>query len=293
MDDKIINRIFYVFNPSTSQYRILSPCPSREDGFEVGNASLAFDPLKSPHYEVVCVLSKEDKIFQIDIYSSKTASWRRRSGETFSNKPFLHTKSGVFWNGSLHWVHVTSYPGSTSLKESFVYFDVDREILMDMPVPQIPEGKSWNKKKIGYFGEYKGHLHLIPNYDEYDADFYIFEMEDNHYKQWNLKYRVNLAEVLIACPETFFDNERLSWENEDLYEQLFGLKFSILLVEEEGGGGESSTILIHIPDKIISYDLKNMSIKETHDLPLSLFHTGPSQTLLLGAHQYIESLACV
>ncbi|KAK9272759.1 hypothetical protein L1049_003136 [Liquidambar formosana] len=117
--------------------------------------SLAFDPLKSPHYKVVCVRSYYAplRLFQIEIYSSETGFWRA-SGETFAAQDNFLFGGGVFWNGAIHWVST----GGTSL-----CFDLDEEKFRAMPpMPPIPNG--WDRRSISYFGESEGHLHLVQIY---------------------------------------------------------------------------------------------------------------------------------
>ncbi|XP_026377695.1 F-box protein At5g07610-like [Papaver somniferum] len=101
---------YYVCNPSTRQYcPIVCESKKHENGFEqLFSVSLAYDPLKSPHYKVVCLwLVSRPMIFaancQIEIYSSETASWKL-SGEVFSRMYRSYMRNDVFWNGSLHWI---------------------------------------------------------------------------------------------------------------------------------------------------------------------------------------------
>ncbi|XP_026397019.1 F-box protein At5g07610-like [Papaver somniferum] len=126
---------YYIYNPSTKSYKIVPESPFRQDGCgSVHSMSLAFDPLKSPYYEVICFLSDNKEKDQMEIYSSKTSSWRlckapfetKRNEFGFSN--FGMYKSGVFWNGSRHW-------------ES-VYFDIDQELLKEMP--ELPNAADYN-----------------------------------------------------------------------------------------------------------------------------------------------------
>ncbi|RZC71862.1 hypothetical protein C5167_034994 [Papaver somniferum] len=79
------------------------------------------------------------------------------------------------------------------------------------------------------------------------TQFDILEM-DIDYTGWTVKYSVDLEELTTAYPEMV----RADYD------------FSILLIEEDE---VSSNLLISIPDKIISYNLKEMSFQKLHDLP--------------------------
>ncbi|KAI3943278.1 hypothetical protein MKW92_037418, partial [Papaver armeniacum] len=90
--------------------------------------SLAYEPLKSSHYKVICdwMMPPEQstprlRACQIEMYSSETDSWKL-SGDVFFVSYSISNKSGVYWNGSLHWID--------SLKlENHICFNVDQEEL--------------------------------------------------------------------------------------------------------------------------------------------------------------------
>ncbi|OVA19257.1 F-box domain [Macleaya cordata] len=268
-------RNYYIYNPSTKQYTILPRSQFRKRSFvSIKSVSLAFDPFKSPHYEVICIWNNDTYEYQIEIYSSKTASWRL-SGDSFSSPSFIfHNKSGVFWNGSLHWISLTE---RTSL-----YFDIDQESVKTMPMPPI-NGQNCS---IVYFGECRGHMHLIAMHNLWDRYFDIFEMGID-YTGWNLKYRVDLiAALTTAYPEMVYNIDIV-----DFFDDPFD--FPVLLVEEEE---ESTKLVLQIPDKVISYDLKEMSFNTIHDLsPAGLHGEGTVQYHYqwFDAYQYMETLACV
>ncbi|XP_026415986.1 F-box protein At5g07610-like [Papaver somniferum] len=147
---------YYVCNPSTRQYRpIVCEFQKYKKGFkDLISVSIAYDPLKSTHYKVVCIwlVSRFKDFFhyQVEIYSSETASWKL-SGEVFSKPGRYYLGSGVFWNGSLHWA-------ATFEVDRFFYFDVDQELRMEMQMPLYDQEL---RMEIKYFGECKGHLCLI------------------------------------------------------------------------------------------------------------------------------------
>ncbi|KAL5569843.1 hypothetical protein UlMin_026418 [Ulmus minor] len=95
---------YYVDNPTTRTYAILPPLPFRYRS--VWGMSLAFDPSKSSHYKVLCVLSQtidddhDDDTYDVDdtqiaIYSSETQTWRL-SGDSFYSPDTNIFSKGVF-----------------------------------------------------------------------------------------------------------------------------------------------------------------------------------------------------
>ncbi|XP_026460017.1 F-box protein At5g07610-like [Papaver somniferum] len=278
---------YYIYNPSIKHYKVLpmSNYLPKDRSFSVASVGLAFDPIKSPYYQVVRVLrySGAEGFYQIEIYNSKTSSWRL-SGDVFSKPDDLtFYKSGVYWNGLLHWI--------SSSTEYLGCFDVGGEVLKKISVPPMISGKGRGKRKVIYFGEYKGHLHLIFEYDITSTPcFDILEM-DTDYKCWNIKYHVNLEALASAYPE-----KRDSDSDEDIVdddgEEPDGLPycFSILLVRD-GVEEESPNLIIHVPEKVICYDLKDTSFEEIQDISPSFL--GGLQYQWFNAYQYIESLASV
>ncbi|OVA19250.1 F-box domain [Macleaya cordata] len=265
---KVFSSTYYIYNPFTKHYRILPPSQFRENAFvSSSNVSLAFDPLKSPYYEAICMWRDDKYNFQIEIYSSKTDSWRL-SGDTFPAPMGLYYKSGVYWNGSLHWINME--------RNIAVYFDIDQELVKRMPLPSVSNGY-WENGRFAYFGESRGHLQLIDTYDPNPTRFDILEMETD-YTGWTTKYHVDLEGVLIAYPE--IDRDRF--------------EFSILLVQEEE---ESSKLVLQILNNmvIISYDPKDMSVKKIHDV-LPVLEGGVSSRMKYGyysTYPYTETLARV
>ncbi|KAI3926318.1 hypothetical protein MKW92_034588, partial [Papaver armeniacum] len=146
--------------------------------------------------------------------------------------------------------------------------------LKTMPSPPIPaDGFDSKKVKCEYFGACNEHLYFLEVHHSSPTQFDILEMDIN-YTGWTVKYHVDLQELAIAYPKMV----RADYD------------FSILLIEEDD---VSSNILINIPDKIISCDLKEMSFKKLHDLPS--IPTGGAQVTAprYSAYRYDESLACV
>ncbi|PQP96789.1 F-box protein [Prunus yedoensis var. nudiflora] len=154
--------------------------PPNADGCDssttIFGVNLAFDPSKSPHYQVICVQNCSSSStaygnYQIEIYSSETGTWRL-SGSPFVVPSDMVFENGVLWNGTIHWI---------SPKGSTLCFDIDQERLGSMPSP--PSHERWDKRRFRYFGESGGHLHLVEIYGPSTTQFQVFEMETD-YSRW-------------------------------------------------------------------------------------------------------------
>ncbi|KAF8389478.1 hypothetical protein HHK36_026173 [Tetracentron sinense] len=239
----MIDRIYYICKPTTKQYLVL---PTRPGTRAVLGINVAFDPNRSPHYKVICIcdseLSQEHR--QIYIYSSDTRFWKPSGDYLFatSSGELLYDQ-GVFWNGALHWVGL----GDSSLR-----FDVERERLFIMPMPPIPEGRE--ERRLRYFGESGGHLHLIEIYGPHTSRFYVMEMKP-HYSGWFVKYRVNLDQVAIQYPVMVRRGVPM----------LHRFVFSVLHLVR-GGVGEESFLVLHIPGKFIKFNLEERTFVEISNL---------------------------
>ncbi|XP_059637062.1 F-box protein At5g07610-like [Cornus florida] len=279
------NHNYYIYNPTTKQYSTLPPLTGTES--TVFGYGLAFDPLKSIHYTVICVSSMDEyNVFYnrkcdyyINVYSSETRSWR--SSGRFQTSYYMGLTDGVFCNGSIHWI---------SLSGASFRFDVDHEYLETLPIPdsrgrRIPDsGGRRRERKYRYFGESNGHLHLIENYRTVTTQFDVFEMERD-YSKWFVKYRVDLVGIVNAFPK--MDRSRRDIRCMNYY------AYSILNLVREEDENESS-LLLHVPGKVLSYKLKDNTFKELHNLAPGKFHKkGSLQFGCFDAYLYTETLASV
>uniref|UniRef100_A0A2N9HU30 F-box domain-containing protein n=1 Tax=Fagus sylvatica TaxID=28930 RepID=A0A2N9HU30_FAGSY len=82
-------------------------------------------------------------------------------------------------------------------------FDVERELLLTMPMPPIPEG--WAERRLKYFGESGGHLYLIEIYGPQTSVFDVMEMSGD-YSSWFVKYHVVLDGLVAMNPRIRRDN---------------------------------------------------------------------------------------
>lgn len=269
----------HILNPTTKQLTSL-PKPRGE----VRGLSFFFDPCRSPHYKVVCVLGTVSVLsrepyqsewrYQIEIYSSETGTWRP-SGEPFIGDLNSNFLGGVYWHGAIHWFNAWG---------DSLYFDIEDERLGILPMPPVPQGEG-NGRLFRYYGESRGHLHLVEIYDA-RTQFCVYEMEAD-YSGWFVKYSVDLHEVGIAFPEMM---QRLSWD--PMY-----YSFAILAIvrEEED---ERSFLVLHVPGKIVRYNLVDKSFEKIGDVaPEHCDSSGMIEDALryffFHVFQYIETVSCI
>ncbi|KAK3221141.1 hypothetical protein Dsin_015111 [Dipteronia sinensis] len=281
---------YYIYNPTTKQFRTLPLPPGGQDSTMVRGMTLAYDPHKSPHYKVVCVRkpnSRQDYLgiysrlgnlypydrhcvrmgyysrYQIEIYSSETRSWQL-SGRPFIAHYGLDFRRGVFWNGSVHWVNYFS---------PSLYFKVDDEKLQKMPMPAtpIPDGG----RRLMYFDESREHLHLVETYRI--TKFNVYEMETD-YSGWFVKYQVDLDSLTIAFPEMISTH-------------LDPSDFAILGIIREADDGESYMVF-HIPGKVIRHNLNGKTFNMICDLSPGR-ENGYLRFNWFDAYHYIETIASI
>jgi hypothetical protein len=253
--------------------------PPNAEGYDgittIFGVHLAFDPSKSSHYQVICVRScstssAASNSYQIETYSSETRNWRL-SGSPFSAPFDMVFDNGVLWNGTIHWISPTG---------ASLCFNIAQEHLGAMP--SLPSNEKWSKRRLRYFRESGGHLHLIEIYGSSTTQFQVFEMEKD-YSRWIPKYQVDLAAIVDAFPE-------MVRSYIDTHESRFYV-FSLLFVQEDE---EDSLLLLHIPGKFISYNLRDRTFKEICDFgPNSTKANTSLQIGCFHVYQFIDTLAGV
>lgn len=128
------------------------------------------------------------------------------------------------------------------------------------PTPQIR-----TLDKIKFFGESGGSLILIQSCSRYATGLKILEM-DKDYCGWMVKCRVDLRPLILENPEIKSESK---WEVKVLF-----------VVKEEKEN--DFTLVLAIPKKIVSYNLKRKTWNVLHDLG----HNG-----FFSAFPFIESLS--
>ncbi|XP_023549834.1 F-box protein At5g07610 [Cucurbita pepo subsp. pepo] len=264
-------RDYYVHNPTTKHFTTLPKLQARK----IFGLNLAFDPLRSSDYKVICVRNSDSfkNNYEIEIYSSRSGPWRPCQG-VFSAPSSMRFDSGVYWNSAVHWIDAW---------ENCLYFDLREEKLHELPMPRVPEG--WEERRVEYFGSCGGNLHLIENYEPQDLVFNVYEMKDDH-SGWFVKYRVDLRCVSVAFPEIVPSEENLEFG--------FIPKFSVIAIVDGTEVGEESYVVLQIFEKIVRVNVESGRFES---LVESDNGGGISQVNgffgQVEAYLYIESLVCV
>ncbi|EHA8592463.1 F-box protein [Cocos nucifera] len=189
--------IHFVVNPTTKQYNQIPFTPPELYPYKY-QFMLAYDPSTSLDYRIACLCSNNTPPafdlgappFHVQIYSSATDDWELSSVIVPGGRI---TQKGVYWNGALNWVTENGL---------LVSFDVDRLLVRTTRLPlRDPRGV------MLYFGESRGHLHLIETVANAGRGnfnwlhFYVFEMRKDN-PSWSLLYNVDLNHVRDEYPET-------------------------------------------------------------------------------------------
>ncbi|KAF5761818.1 putative F-box domain-containing protein [Helianthus annuus] len=257
---------YYVFNPTTKQLALI---PSVLGGLKARKTirfmGLAFHQTDCAHYKVVCIRNVLSYVesYQVQVYSSDTREWKI-STESFSATKPVFFGQGVYWKGAVYWAPY--YENSDHL-----YFKIDAEQAeQQLGTLPLPVGLTSSKIMTMYFGESRGHLHLILHMDRGDDSLLlnVYEMLSDH-SGWFVKYQVQLGELLGAFPEMV---------SEDRYD------FKVIDVvrgEEEG----DSFVVLKTSKRIITYNVHDKSFK------LVLSFAGHSYEGSLVFHRYTETLS--
>ncbi|KAK6945206.1 F-box domain [Dillenia turbinata] len=236
----------FVFNPTTKQSFKL---PVVSQDFILISTSLAFEPSSSFHYKAVCVW-KDFSYINFSVFSSKTRRWncvekfKRLDGEN-DDIEGVFFKNGVYWNGSINWVGTEFYGFRLDIRE---------QRLVHFVMPQLREGQ--NSRKVKYFGESNGHLHLVEICMPRSTLFDVFELERD-YSRWVVKYRVDLSEM------TFVHPGMVRIEFEECHPKHYAFRILCILRQ---GEETNATLVVAIPGKIISYNFIDEKFTTLRDL---------------------------
>ncbi|XP_071739063.1 F-box protein At5g07610-like [Rutidosis leptorrhynchoides] len=182
---KLLVGKIYVFNPTINQ-TIRIPVPGNEK--TVLGMSLAFDPLKSPHYKVICVFDDFDFVsttykYQIDMYSSQTCTYKLSYNLTMTRRHKIMFETGVYWNNAIHWIDKFGF---------IVYFDLDRETTYEIKVPFALLDRDYNNY-LCYIFDSRDQLLLVELYRPFITKFKIYQLKRD-YSDWLVKYHVDFEE---------------------------------------------------------------------------------------------------
>ncbi|MFS7996280.1 putative F-box domain-containing protein [Helianthus anomalus] len=260
-------RAYYVFNPITKKCTIIPPIIGGLDVVtSIRFMGLAFHQTDCVHYKIICIHREKEfeQRLQLQIYSSKTGKWKKTSNESFWVSYYSPFSGGVYWNRAFHWAPSYTRPN---------YLKLDNEKLLALPLPSpLPArvqsfGGYHDGVRPLYFGESRGHLHLV------DAENYlhlnVYEMLSDH-SGWFVKYQVELDDLEVAYPDI---THVLQQESRPHY-----YKFEILDVVrgEDEEEVDETFMVIKVSKKIIRYSILDKSFKQLFDLTNTLHQSiGP------------------
>ncbi|GAB4836116.1 hypothetical protein Ancab_001033 [Ancistrocladus abbreviatus] len=259
---------YYVCNPTINQ---ISQLPFPIAGTKLGSQSisivglnLAFDPSRSSDYKVICVWKDNscgyiDEIYHgIDVYSPVIGEWRP-SVDFFTPLFDIEFDRGVFCNGNIHWLSNT---------ENTIFYDVENECLKPLTLPPAVEGAYLGRFR--YFGESRGHLHLVDIPRNSVSEFDVLVLDGDH-MCWTVKYRVQDCRDRFGLRFRFY-------------------AFSILGIVR-GEEDEDSVLILSTPGKVLSYNFGTMITRSLYDVIDHADKWLPFKGY--DAYQYIPTLYCV
>ncbi|KAK9698804.1 hypothetical protein RND81_08G132100 [Saponaria officinalis] len=243
-------RSYYVCNPTTRQLRLLPTCSAlRNDDVAV---NLVFDPLKSPHYMIVCLekLEGQQSNYTVSVYSSETGVWNERniSEESFLVPDDIDFKVGVSWNGAIHWLKNTV---------GGYYVDLNNTNMLLREMPQLPRGDEVEGSlyKFKFFGKYRDNLVYIisrPLLNYYE----IYQMKED-YSGWDLKSRLNLNVLVTNYP--------CIARNFGFHPLFSEYECDVLSVDNNSGDEEDMEVVLSIPGEVVVFNLKKKTSVKMHD----------------------------
>ncbi|XP_073101243.1 F-box protein At5g07610-like [Elaeis guineensis] len=246
---QMLSKSHILLNPTTMQYRQI-PNPPTDLYSNKYQFMLAFDPSTSLQYRIACLssnitLPSFDPTTHVEIYSSDTSAWEL-SRETVPGGSI--SQKGVYWNGALHWITENAF---------VVSFDVEQQVVKTTWLPSGDRGGT-----LLYFGESRGHLHLIETGDGKDSSyvdwmhFQVFEMgKDN--ASWSLLHIVDLCQVWdvygYMYPTPCFENAL--GISSDWSFRAAPVFFA------RGGRGEDDMVYLISPEKIVCCNLADRTCR--------------------------------
>nr|XP_043634539.1 F-box protein At5g07610-like [Erigeron canadensis] len=279
--------MYYVYNPTINKYISLPKFEGKGAERRPRGLTLAFDPLKSPYYMVICVIgfSWSEHLYDIGIYSSESKSWRRFE-KPFSSHIDTEFTGGVYWNNAVHWIN----------KKGFVLYlkiDDNEGSLDEISIP-VSYNNGWNVKRHCYpLVESRDCLLFIDtNVPQSSMQFDVYEM-DRDYSGWTVKYHVDLNQMTSKFPE-------MTDATRSVYGVLRPRQSFVIHCLVLGKREEDSFIVLEIPGKAIRYNIMLKTYQQLCELKLcrpSRLSVGDDGFSKLGrwpgAFLFVESLTYV
>ncbi|XP_076883788.1 F-box protein At5g07610-like [Bidens hawaiensis] len=251
---------FIVCNPSMKRFKTIPQSPYEKPGVRhPGGWRIAFDPSKSTHYKLVCALPIYDYRYvhsidvQIQIYSSKTCEWSVTNlREKYDNRYTRGFNHGIYWNDAIHWL-------DTENKNWHNMLDIAERLIKTRPQTLVNNCHTYNDKKLF---ESRGCLLLVCS-QKFLQQLHIYEMIGWNIG-WSLKYRVNLNELLMPFPNTFYSRVR-----------------SIVMGDKD----EDSFLVMEMCGQIVQYNIGLKTLLKIYELDSAIDSSD--------SFQFIASVAAV
>ncbi|KAI3728709.1 hypothetical protein L6452_17350 [Arctium lappa] len=222
---------YYIYNPTTNRFVTLPQLNNfNPDG--VCCMTLAFDPLKSSHYKVIC--NYMYGVMMIEIYSSASGKWKI-SNERLDD--LVDLDRGVYGHNAIHWM---SFPNR------LVYLKLDEELLRYIDI-DTPDTTIYGTILDEFLTESRDGMLLVVRCCRFRR-LNVYEINKD-YSEWSIKYHVDLEDVIRVYPKM---------------QTRLGLHFvvqSLVL----GGTEEDSFIVLELPGKLIQYKFVSNTISQLRD----------------------------
>ncbi|XP_071738822.1 F-box protein At5g07610-like [Rutidosis leptorrhynchoides] len=255
---------YYVFNPTTKKFSLIPPVIESPDAEElIRFMGLPYHPIECVNYKLVCILRagytphgqgfNEDtggRMYNIQIYLSDTGKWKKLN-QTFTPYWYTEFKYGVYWNGAFHWAPSCRNP---------MYLRLDAEQLQELPLPSplpVTDGcYGYPVNRSLYFGESRGHLHLVEySHENNPSSMNVYEMWRDH-SGWFIKYQLDFHQLFDTYPN--ITHTRLVYDNNE---------FRVLDVVRGEEEEEDTFILVKVLDNIMRYNIHDKSFQHLCKIP--------------------------
>lgn len=223
---------YCVRNLVTNEMKLV-PLPNLDPNHEwIVTYCLAFDPLVSPHYKVICAKAPSAMFitFKFMVFSSETGQWKDTNVTVDGCE--LECAKGEYCHGAIYWIVKNNL--------SCYRFDIEAENLTQISMPPKAYGSHFR-----HFGECNGHLYLACVRDATAKILNVYELDQVTMK-WVIKHWVHVNRLISSFPQVV-GNAR---------NQMCHSTHSVLCVlrgEEEDG----SVLVLNIHGTVVSYNMKS------------------------------------
>ncbi|XP_074363516.1 F-box protein At5g07610-like [Apium graveolens] len=215
-------KAYYVRNLVTNEIKSV-PSPKLDSRFYewIVTFVLAFDPLVSPHYKVICATTSIARVVtsKFMIFSSETGRWKD-TNVTMDGHELQYGK-GLYCHGAIYWIVINT--------QSCYRFDIEAK----------------NLTKISFLQRL-----LVQASDCAQKNLNVYELDEVTMK-WVIKHRVHINHLISSLPHDFGNGGNL---------QKCHSIHSILSILR-GEGEEDTALLVNISGKVVLYNLQSKKVE--------------------------------